>query len=111
LAESVIEAFEKETGHTIKQVIFYSNFERDQILGGNTVSKFDLVIMNHVSIDLFENNNILAASQIYVLDPDKSIDRRRRDSCQNFGLSYSCGTLGIAYRTDKITQEPTSWSD
>ena len=111
LAESVIEAFEKETGHTIKQVIFDSDFERDQILGGNTVSKFDLVMMDHNSIDLFANNNILATSQIDVIDPDKSIDPRWRGSCHNFGLPYSWGTLGIAYRTDKITQAPTSWSD
>lgn len=111
LAASVIKAFQQETGHTIKQVFYDSDLERDQILGGSNVSQIDLVMIDHTSAELFGGNNVLAAIQDNTKGAYESIDSRWRNSCGDFGLPYSWGTVGIAYRTDKITQAPTSWSD
>jgi spermidine/putrescine transport system substrate-binding protein len=111
LADSVIEAFEAETGHTIKVVIFDSDNKRDEILSSSAGNQFDLVMIDSVSAQLFGKNNVLHSSNIEQLNILEKIDPRWRESCGNFGVPYAWGTVGIAYRSDKIETPPSSWSE
>jgi len=111
LAKSVVNDFHKQTGHTIKTVLFDSDQDRDEILSSSSGKTFDLAVMSTVAVHLFGQNNYLLPIDLHSLNSATNIDPKWRDSCGNFGVPYFWGTVGIAYRTDKVNKAPESWAE
>lgn len=108
IAESVLQKFEQETGHTVKTVIYDRDKERDEVLASTGGKGFDLVIVDSISTQILGKNNILSPINE---SRYKQIDSRWQESCGNFGLPYMWGTVGIVYRADILEKPPTSWKD
>ncbi|MFT5699204.1 MAG: spermidine/putrescine transport system substrate-binding protein [Desulforhopalus sp.] len=110
LSEKVIENFTKETGISIKQVHFDSDQTRDEVVASTGGEKFDLVIFDAVSGMIFGKNDHLLGISKSLIPNITNIDKRWKESCGNFGVPYSYGTVGILYDKTKTTP-PKSWSD
>lgn len=111
IAPTLVEQWEKETGHKIKQVYFDSDEQRDEVLGSSSDQTFDLAVFDSVSVQLFGKNNRLAAISSAQLSSLRDIAPIWKESCGNFGMPYLWGTLGIIYHKDKVKPAPSSWGD
>jgi len=109
LSEQVIADWEKKTGHRIKQIYYDNDEERDAILASRT-SAIDLAVTDEVSTPLFGKRGILLPITSYVNTANiSSIDKEWQGRCGEHGVAYLWGTIGVAYRTDKLAVQPTSW--
>ncbi|GAA5317414.1 MAG: spermidine/putrescine ABC transporter substrate-binding protein [Candidatus Pelagadaptatus aseana] len=108
IADSVLEQFETETGHTIKQVFYGSDTERDDVMVNTKGKGFDLVVVESVSNQIMGDNGYFSPVAPTLLN---SVAERWRDSCGKSGVPYLWGTVGILYRADLVNEVPDSWAD
>jgi len=108
LSDEVVARFEQETGVKVRQVYFDNDEDRDEVLMTGVSSDFDLVLIDNVAVNILSQNNTLMALPEAHYQP---VSERWRARCGRYGQPYSWGTLGIAYRTDKVASAPTSWRD
>lgn len=111
LSPAVVQAWEQQTGHTIKQVYYDSDETRDEVMGLDSGQTFDIVLFDNYSVQLFGKNDRLVAVSPTQLPSLKYIAPDRQESCGNFGLPYVWGTLGIVYNKQKVQPPPASWAD
>ncbi|MBS98850.1 MAG: spermidine/putrescine ABC transporter substrate-binding protein [Oceanospirillaceae bacterium] len=110
LDPAVIERWEVETGIRIDQVYFDNDERRDQILVDVGRHDIDLVVVDEVASRLFGERGLIhaptreQAPNLQHLEPDFQAQ------CSQYAVPYMWGTLGIAYRADKVAK-PTSWAD
>ena len=57
--QRVVEAFSQETGHTVRQVYFDDEHDRNSIITSGRGNSFDLVVVDAVSLDLYSYENLL----------------------------------------------------
>lgn len=111
LSPKVIELWQKETGVEIEEVYFDNDEKRDEILTNPDRHDIDVAVVDEVSAELFgKSGKFLPVNQNNV-ESLKHIDPFWRSRCGNYSLPYMWGTLGIAYRSDKVQREPGSWRD
>jgi spermidine/putrescine transport system substrate-binding protein len=111
LSEKTISAWEAHSGHKINQLYFDNDQDRDNILLNHKNQIIDIAVVDEVASRVFGNKGILLPITAYQSKPVMSkIDSLFHNSCGDYGIPYLWGTLGIAYRTDKILTEPTSWN-
>lgn len=111
LADEVVQAFERESGHSIRSVIYDRDSERDEILSGPSGQGFDLVVMDSVAAQVFGDNHFLRKIDEKKIANLNQIDKRWRQGCGTYGVPYFWGTSGIVYRSDKLQKKPDSWLD
>ena len=110
LSESVIERWEAETGVKIEQVYFDSDDKRDEVLARPN-HRIDIVLTELISSDRFGERGLLDPIDQQLLPNLKHVSQRWRDSCGARGIPYLWGTLGIAFRADRVPVAPQSWAD
>lgn len=110
LSEAVIERWQAETGVGIRQIYFDNGDKRDEILA-TPDHQIDLVLTALVSSDRFGTRNLLETINDSALPNLRNISQRWRDSCGAYSVPYLWGTLGIAYRSDRIAEAPKSWAE
>ncbi len=111
LAQDVVQAFTKETGHTIRTVLYDSDRERDDILSTPAIKQFDLVVIDSLSAKKFGQKKQLLRLNPKALPNFNKLGGIWRDSCGDYSSPYFWGTLGIVYRSDKISFKPNSWAN
>ena len=111
LAQSVVQAFTKETGHTIRTVLYDSDRERDDILSTPAIKQFDLVVIDSLSAKKFGKKKQLIRLDPQALPNFSKLGGIWRESCGDYSSPYFWGTLGIVYRSDKMSFKPKSWAD
>ena len=109
ISQDVLQAFEYETGHEVKVAAYDGNDQRDSILTSRAIDQFDLVVIDNVAAQIFGKSNRLSAIEGDADGLWSFIDSRWQESCGNFGVPYHWGTVGIAYREDKLDHVPNSW--
>lgn len=109
LAEEVVDAFEEDTGHTIKLVYFDNEDERDQIVSSGRSSAFDLVLIDDLSLKNLDSANRFESIEEFDIAAIGNLDQSLQKNCQNRGVAYAWGTNGIAYRTSIYPQGIDSW--
>ena len=109
IAPEVVEAFERETGHTIEQFYLDNDEERDAIIISGRGGRFDLVIIDSQSlktdgdVEYFHTISDLKAPNVKHLTPQS------RKACGQRGVPYAWGTVGLAYRESVNQNGITSW--
>lgn len=111
LSPRVIEAWKERTGANIDEIYIDNDVERDSIMLNAHKHKIDIAVMDEVSTFTFGGSGRLIELNEENIPNLKLIEPRWRKHCGKHGIPYFWGTLGIAYRTDKITTPPTSWRD
>ena len=110
LSEAVIERWEAETGVKIEQVYFDSGDKRDEVLA-KPDHLIDIALTERISASRFGQRGLLDRVDEQALPNLKHIPKRWRDSCGVHAIPYLWGTLGIAYRADRLPEAPQSWAD
>jgi len=110
LSEEVIKAWEARSGHKIEQVYFDNDEDRDNVLVGHKNKVIDLVVIDETANRIFGNKGTFVALTSYENVQNLNlIDKNWQKNCGPYGIPYLWGTLGISYRTDKVSLPPTSW--
>jgi spermidine/putrescine transport system substrate-binding protein len=112
LSEEIIEKWEAQTGHKIRQIYYDNEEHRDTLIANYEGDQIDLVVLDRLSTYLLaENKNtLLDLNDSRLASALDSIDPKFQKTCSNYGIPYLWGSLGLAYRTDKITKKTESWS-
>lgn len=108
--EDVISAWEAQTQNTLQEVFIDNDKDRDNTLL-NPNSHLDIAVVDEVVARSFgEQGKFIEISESDV-PTLRHISPFWRNRCSRYAVPYFWGTLGIAYRSDKITTPPTSWAD
>lgn len=110
LSEAVITRWQAETGVEIKQVHFDSGDKRDEVLA-KPDHQIDVALSGRISANRFGARGLLEPIDEGSLPNLKHIPKRWRESCGPYSVPYLWGTLGIAYRADRLPVAPSSWAD
>lgn len=111
LADEVVQQFERETGHTVKQFYFESEKVRDEVVSSGRAESYDLFIIDGYTLQVFGQNGFIApVSPSQMAAPD-NISPDAWQACSGYGVPYSWGTMGIGYRTSRVDKAPVSWQD
>ncbi len=112
LDPEVLQEFKNKTGITVTEVYYETDEIRNEMLVNAEGKGYDLVLSNGTSIATFAQKGWLspiAKSEIANL---RFVDDKWRDSFPDagkYGTPFLWGTLGIAYRSDKLPKPVTSW--
>lgn len=110
LSEDVIKNWEQQTGHKITQIYYDNDEDRDTVLIDYTGTHIDLVVVDEMAAKFFgRQGKLLGLSEVQAPNIENS-DKEWQQLCGNHGIPYLWGTLGLAYRTDKVTSPPSSWN-
>lgn len=110
LSQDVIEAWQAKSGHTIKQIYYDNDEDRDSVLIDYTGNTIDLVVADEMAARFFGEQGKLLAIKEYQAANTQSIDAQWQQLCGEHSIPYLWGTLGLAYRKDKVAP-PTSWGE
>lgn len=110
ISDDVVKSWEEKTGHTLKQLYFDNDEERDSIIASDAAKNIDLAIIDQIAaIQLGTDGALQPAPSDDQLVGLKYIDSQWQSSCGDHAIPYLWGTLGVVYRTDKLPEPPTSW--
>ncbi len=110
LSPEVIERWHARTGVGIEQIYFDTGDKRDEILA-RPDHDIDLVLTEGVSSARFGARGMLDPISEMNLPNLGHIGPSWRAQCGAYSVPYLWGTMGIAYRTDRIAVAPDSWAD
>lgn len=114
LDPEVLAEFQQRYGIAVTESYFETDEMRNEIMFSANGAGFDLVLANGSAIASYVRHNWLAPIS------DKDIPNLRHASprwrasfpeAATYGVPFLWGTLGIAYRTDKVSKPVTSWLD
>ncbi|WP_442953793.1 polyamine ABC transporter substrate-binding protein [Pararhizobium sp.] len=108
--QEILTAFTTKTGIEINQTFYDSGDQRDEILSDPS-SNVDLVVIGETGAHLYGKRGILEQVSQQTVPSLKDYAATWRDRCGEHAVPYLWGTMGILYRSDKITETPHSWAD
>lgn len=110
LSAHVVEQWQQR-GHTLETVLFDNDSKRDEILLKSKAQSIDLAVVDETVAALFGEQGRLLALTTDNLPSLANIEPFWRERCGKYAAPYFWGTLGLAYRTDKLAKAPDSWLD
>lgn len=110
LSEAVIQRWQAETGVRIQQVYFDSSDRRDEVLA-KPDHLIDLTVTDPLGANRFGQPGHLETIDESMVPNLAHVPLNWRDRCGPYGVPYLWGTLGIAYRSDRLPEAPRSWAD
>ena len=108
--ETVLADWTAETGIAVRQTFYDSGDARDKILADPN-SNVDVVVTNENGARLYGKRGVIAPLDENNVPTLKDYAQEWSKRCGGYGVPYLWGTMGILYRSDKITTPPTSWAD
>ena len=111
LSPKVIELWQQETGVAIEEVYFDNDERRDAILADSVRHHIDVAVVDESVSRLFGVAEKLSPVDTVRVPNIKNISPFWQDRCGSYAVPYMWGTLGIAYRSDRVSEPPTSWGD
>jgi spermidine/putrescine transport system substrate-binding protein len=108
--EDILTDWTAETGVEVRQTFYDSGDARDQILADPN-SNIDVVVTNENGAKLYGNRGVIAPLDAENVPALKDYAVEWSERCGGYGVPYLWGTMGILYRSDKVTTPPTSWAD
>ena len=111
-ADEVIAQWEARSGVSVKQIYFDQTEVRNTILLSPEVSDIDIVTIDNISTGPIGALDILVPLEQYKNTPNfRHFEKDESQRCAPYATPYLWGTLGILYRTDRVSQAPSSWRD
>lgn len=111
----LLEAFQAETGVEVREVYYQTDeLKNETLLNTNGGQGFDLIIGSGFSFRSYAQQGWLAPIDPEALRHFGDIDPRWQREYPVVGkhaIPYFWGTVGIAYRSDKVTGPVSSWMD
>ena len=114
LDPELVAEFEQAFNAKVRQVYFKTDNERDKLLLQSSGAGYDIAIVNGVSIEKYKQRGWLAKIDEARMPNLRHIHDRWRSAhnqASDYAVPYFWGTTGIAYRSDLIDTEVTSWMD
>ncbi|PYE36150.1 spermidine/putrescine-binding protein [Rhizobium sp. PP-F2F-G38] len=108
--QAILDAWTASTGVKVRQIYFDSGDARDEILADPN-SNIDLTVVGENGSALFGKRGVLAPLTTGDVPSLKDYATHWTSRCGGYGAPYLWGTMGIVYRSDKVTTTPTSWKD
>lgn len=111
LSPDVEKQWEKNTGNQIESVYFDNDQKRDEILLNAANHIIDIAVVDEIVSERFGQDGRLLELNEQLVPNLKHIGEFWRQRCSKYAIPYFWGTLGIVYRSDKVTTPPDSWRD
>ncbi|NOI66887.1 spermidine/putrescine ABC transporter substrate-binding protein [Vibrio sp. 99-8-1] len=111
ISDTLIEEFEEQYGHTVSQVYFESERLRNVVVYSGKALAYDLFIIDGSSLDELGSEGFLGDLSNTLDDRNSSFTDVSRRVCEPYGIPYVNGTMGVAFRSSKVTEGITSWMD
>lgn len=108
--QEILKDFTAKTGIEVNEVYYDSGDQRDEILSDPS-SHVDLVVIGETGAHLYGNRGILEPIKEDVIPSATQYEASWRQRCGPYSLPYLWGTMGVLYRSDKVTDTPDSWAD
>ena len=110
LSQNVLSQWQA-TGHDIESVLIDNDETRDAVLLNSVDNLIDLAVIDETVSKRFGSEGRLVEVNETNVPSLANVEPFWRERCGNYAVPYLWGTLGIAYRADKVEQPPTSWQD
>lgn len=111
ISDTLIEEFEEQYGHTVSQVYFENEMLRDAVVYSGKVLAYDLFIIDGSTIGDLGRSGILRDLSNILNEGNSNFTDVSRRVCGAYGIPYSNGTMGVGFRSSKVTEGITSWMD
>jgi spermidine/putrescine transport system substrate-binding protein len=111
LSQSVIEAFTKKTGHTVKLYYYDSGPELNAMLTNGQGSQFDLLLANNAVTGHYGEKGLFQSLTSIPIDNVQYNNLQSQQACSQYGIPYAQGTMGIIYRSSIATTVIDSWQN
>ncbi|MBW9063947.1 spermidine/putrescine ABC transporter substrate-binding protein [Rhizobium herbae] len=108
--QKILDRWTQNSGVAVHQIYYDSGDARDEVLSDPN-SNIDLVVVGENGADLFGKRGILEPLTEKNVPSLKDYKPEWTSRCAGYAIPYLWGTMGIAYRSDKISTAPTSWND
>lgn len=108
--QTLLDRWTSKTGVAVHLAYYDRGDTRNDVLADPN-SQVDLVVTGENSASLFGRNGVLEKLDETNLASLAGYDESWRKRCAGHGLPYLWGTMGILYRSDVVTDAPTSWRD
>jgi len=109
ISDSIIDQFTKKTGHTVKQYFFDNEVERNSLLVNGQGARYDLVLVDNATTVTYGKEGVLASLSSLKIDNIENNSIQSIEACNQYGVPYSTGTMGIAHRSSISKEEINSW--
>jgi spermidine/putrescine transport system substrate-binding protein len=110
ISEKVINKFTETTGHTVKQYYYDNEVERNSLLMNGQGARYDLVLVDNATTNTYGKEGVINSFTTVNLHNIEHNSAQSLEACGEYGVPYSTGTLGIAYRTSISKQKIDSWT-
>nr|WP_298522537.1 spermidine/putrescine ABC transporter substrate-binding protein [uncultured Halomonas sp.] len=110
----ILTEFEQRTDIKVKQSYFDSDTARNELLLETEGKGFDVALISGASIRILAKRGWLEPLDETAIPNLKHIDPRWRTTYEEadaYGVPYSWGSVGIAYRRDLVPFTVSSWMD
>ncbi|MEH6446157.1 MAG: spermidine/putrescine ABC transporter substrate-binding protein [Oceanospirillaceae bacterium] len=104
-----VEQLWQQQGHNIDTILFDNDQERDAILIRAKKSRIDVAVIDESIGKLFGEQGKLLELNETNIPTLAHIAPFWRKRCGKYSVPYLWGTMGIAYRSDVISNPPVSW--
>ena len=111
ISDALIEEFEEQYGHTVSQVYFENEMLRDAVVYSGKALAYDLFIIDGLTIGELGRAGVLGDFSNTLKEGNSNFTDVSRRICGVYGVPYSNGTMGVAFRSSKVTEGITSWMD
>lgn len=109
LSDDVIQSFQEETGHTVKQLYFDDESDRDHVITSGRGGSFDLVMIESTSLDILSEQGLFHDLSVIRAPLEESLDSQWVEACGKNGIPYAWGTTGLIYRSSVAVEPLSSW--
>ncbi|MEF1291367.1 polyamine ABC transporter substrate-binding protein [Vibrio sp. M260118] len=107
LSPYVQSEWEKESGVSLKLSHFDNDDERSLLMMKSVQLPFDVVVVDNVSAQIY--GRLGAFEDLSSLNNRQHNEPKWNQTCGPYAVPYFWGTVGIAYRKDKISHPPKTW--
>ncbi len=114
LDPEVVARFEHRFDAQVQEIYYETDDLLDAMLLETDGAGYDLVMVTGIRMDSYRKRGWLAPIDGSRIPNLNLVDPRWRDAfpgTREFGVPYFWGTVGIAYRSDKVATAPRSWMD
>ena len=111
LAPEVKSLFSQETGIHIQEMYYDSDEARNRLLLSEQPPAFDVVVIDYLTLQNSAWSSLFLEKTDASYSNEKYIEQRYITSCGPHAAPYFWGSVGIAYRTSKVSHPITAWND